>query len=64
MVSPTIDQGESAQIRVEERGKQRAETKESSNSELLALLKEMKEEMRERVIRSTVGVRESTKFVS
>ena len=48
VLSPTTNQGELAQIRVKERGKQRAETKESSNFELLALLKEMKKEMRER----------------
>ena len=35
VLSPTSNQGESTQIRVKERGKQRAETKESNNFELL-----------------------------
>ena len=41
MLSPTADQGTPAPTRTEERGKQRAETKESSASEPLSLLKEM-----------------------
>ena len=46
MLSPNVDQGTLALTRAKERGKQRAENKESSASKLLILLKEMKEEMR------------------
>ena len=48
MLSPNTDQGTSTQTRAKERGKQRAGIKESSTSKLLVILKEMKEEMRER----------------
>ena len=47
MLSSTADQATPAPTRVEERGKQRAETKANNNSKLRTLLKEMKEEMRE-----------------
>ena len=48
MLFPTADQRTPAPTKVEERGKQRAATEESSTFELLSLLKEMKAEMRER----------------
>ena len=43
MLTPTIDQGALAQTGVEEKEKQRAAIEESNTSELLVLLKEMKE---------------------
>ena len=48
MLCSKVDQGSSTPNRVEERRKQRAKTKENSTSELLLLLKEMREEMRGR----------------
>ena len=42
ILSTIVDQGTSAPTRIEERSKQRVETEESSASELLSLLKEMK----------------------
>ena len=48
MISPTTDQATPIPARVEERGKQITETEANSNSELLTLLKEIKEERRER----------------
>ena len=48
MLTPTIDQGESTQNKADERGKQRAENDESSHSELLTLMREMKNKMKER----------------
>ena len=47
MLSRTINQGTLALTRAEEIGKQKTATEESSTSELLSLLKEMKEEMME-----------------
>ena len=47
MISPTTEDAALAQIISEKRGKQRDEVEESSNSELLILLKEMKAEIRE-----------------
>ena len=48
VLSPTTDQATPTPARVEERGKQMTETEANNNSELLTLLKEMKEERRER----------------
>ena len=42
MLSPTADQGTPAPTRVEEKGKQRVVAEESSTSELLSILKQMK----------------------
>ena len=47
MLPPTADQGTSAPTRAKGRGQQRAKIEESSTSELLSLLKEMKSEMKE-----------------
>ena len=46
MLSPTTKEAASAPIRAKEKGKRRAEEQESSNSKLLSLLKEMREEMK------------------
>ena len=48
VLTPTTDQRVPAQTGVEERGKHRVAMEESSNSNLLVVLKEMKEQMRER----------------
>ena len=49
MLSPAEDDTVAAvPIKVENRGKQRDEAKESSNSDLLELMKEIREEMRGR----------------
>ena len=47
MLTSTADQGALAQTGAEKRGKKKIVIDESNISELLALLKEMKEEMRE-----------------
>ena len=46
VLSPTNEEAASAQRRVKNRGKQRAEAAESDNFELLVLMKEIREEMR------------------
>ena len=51
MLTPTTDQRVPAQTGVEERGKHRVAMEKSSNSNLLVVLKEMKEQMRGRKIR-------------
>ena len=44
MLSPTnVEEATSALVRVEERGKRRATSEERGNSELLTLMKEMRE---------------------
>ena len=46
VLSPTLEEVALAQLRDEARGKQIAEAEESSNSELLNLIRNMKDEMR------------------
>ena len=48
MLFPIADQATPTPTRAKERGKQRDENEASSHSEMLTLLKEMKEKMRER----------------
>ena len=48
VLSPTTDKAASTPAKVEDRGKRRAAVEEISTTELLSLLKEMKEEVRER----------------
>ena len=48
MLSPTAKETISPPLRIENKGKQRAGAKESSNSKLLSLLKEIREEMKGR----------------
>ena len=46
LLSPTADKAAPTQIRVEKKGKQRAENEGSNTSELLILMQEMRDEMR------------------
>ena len=48
MLSPTTEEATYAQIRDETRGKQRTEVEESCKSELILLLKEIRDEMRDK----------------
>ena len=48
MLSPTIEEAAPTPVRAEERGKRRAKVQENYNTEILSLLKEMREEMKQR----------------
>ena len=48
VLSPTIEEAALAPIRAEEKGKRRVEAKENYNTEMLSLLKEMREELKQR----------------
>ena len=48
MLSPTTDEATKAPIRGEERRKRKVEVEERNTAKLLFVLKEMKDEMRER----------------